>query len=181
MGTVAAIIGAILLSLAGRWLAVEISVWHGPLCRRLIKFAAGQLPADQRAAAECEWLAIIEDIRSPSAQLIHSISFVARMGTIKRALSEQSAAKPESSTITFALVGVAAVSSVASLSYFYPTVGLVIMIFLALLSVATVGVHELIEEDAKMLSPDWRHPRCQRQRQFSVKKFKRPRTRRRRR
>ena len=182
MGTIAAIIGAILLGLVGRWLAVEIAVWHRPFCNRLIKFAACQLPSDQRAAAECEWLAIIEDIRSPAAQLLHSASFVIKAGAIKEALALQSAAKSESKAargFTIAFASSVAISSVGIITYIFPLVG-VLIVYVAIAGATTVGLSFLYSMDgAKIISPDWRHPRCNRQRLFSAKKVKRRRNRRR--
>jgi hypothetical protein len=37
-----------------------------PLCRWLVKIAAARLPPEERVAVESEWLAVIEDLRSPT-------------------------------------------------------------------------------------------------------------------
>jgi len=83
------LLGAILLSLLIRWLGVEISVWHKPICEWLVRVAAGRLPADERAAAESEWLAVIGDMRSPTAQLLHSLSFSLSALRIRKAIAPQ--------------------------------------------------------------------------------------------
>jgi hypothetical protein len=85
------LLGAILLSLLIRWLGVEISVWHKPICQWLVRVAAGRLPADERAAAESEWLAVIGDMRSPTAQLLHSLSFTLSALRIRKAIAPEEA------------------------------------------------------------------------------------------
>ena len=86
MGVILGLLGAILLSLLIRWLGVEIGVWHKPICQWLVRVAAGRLPADERAAAESEWLAIIEDLRSPTTQLLHSLSYAFSALRIRHAI-----------------------------------------------------------------------------------------------
>jgi hypothetical protein len=83
------LLGAILLSLLIRWLGVEISVWHKLICQWLVRVAAGRLPADERAAAESEWLAMIGDMRSPTAQLLHSLSFTLSALRIRKAIARE--------------------------------------------------------------------------------------------
>src|SRR4051794_9506770 len=89
MGVILAILGFLgltALSLIGRWLSVEIGIQHLPFCRWLIKFAAARLPVDERAGAESEWLAVIADLRSPTAQLLHSLSFAFSAYRIRQAI-----------------------------------------------------------------------------------------------
>jgi hypothetical protein len=83
------LLGAILLSLLIRWLGVEIGVWHKPICQWLVRVAAGRLPADECAAAESEWLAVIGDMRSPTAQLLHSLSFTLSALRIRQEMEPQ--------------------------------------------------------------------------------------------
>lgn len=83
------LLGMILVSLFIRLLGVEIGVWHKPICQRLVRVAAGRLPADEHAAAESEWLAVIEDMRSPTAQLLHSLSFTLSALRIRKAIEPQ--------------------------------------------------------------------------------------------
>jgi hypothetical protein len=89
MGVILGLLGAMLLSLLIRLLGVEIGVWHKPICQWLVRIAAGRLPADERAAAESEWLAVIGDIRSPTAQLLHSLSFTLSALRIRKAIAPQ--------------------------------------------------------------------------------------------
>lgn len=79
------VLATILLSLFIRWLGVEIGSWHKPICHWLVRISAGHLPADERAAAESEWLAMIEDMRSPTAQLLHALSFAFSAARIRQA------------------------------------------------------------------------------------------------
>ena len=85
MGTIGwtAIFLSIVLGLVGRLLATEIGVWHKPLCDLLVHLAAVQLPKKDRIEVEAEWLAIISDIRSPSAQLFHSINYLLKARRIR--------------------------------------------------------------------------------------------------
>jgi hypothetical protein len=87
------LLGAIPLSLLIRWLGVEIGVWHKPICRWLVRIAAGRLPAEEGAAAESEWLQIIEDLRSPTAQLLHSLSYAVSAFRIRRAIVPETRAR----------------------------------------------------------------------------------------
>ena len=89
MGVILGLLGAILLSLLIRLLGVEIGVWHKPICQWLVRIAAGRLPADERAAAESEWLAVIGDLRSPTAQLLHSLSFTLSALRIRKAIAPE--------------------------------------------------------------------------------------------
>ncbi len=89
MGVILGLLGAILLSLIIRLLGVEIGVWHRPICQWLVRVAAGRLPADERAAAESEWLAVIGDMRSPTAQLLHSLSYAFSAFHIRQAIEPQ--------------------------------------------------------------------------------------------
>jgi hypothetical protein len=89
MGVILGLLGAILLSLLIRLLGVEIGVWHKPICQWLVRIAAGRLPADERAAAESEWLAVIGDMRSPTAQLLHSLSFTLSALRIRKAIAPE--------------------------------------------------------------------------------------------
>lgn len=91
MGMILGILGVIGLGLIGRWLGVELGVQHLPLCRSLVRFAAARLPVDERAAAESEWLAVIEDLRSPAAQLVHSLSFAVSAFRIRQAIKPRTA------------------------------------------------------------------------------------------
>jgi hypothetical protein len=86
MGVILGFLGMILLGLFIRLLGVEIGVYHTPLCQWLVRIAAGRLPLDERAAAESEWLAVIEDLRSPTAQLLHSLSYVLSAFRIREAI-----------------------------------------------------------------------------------------------
>lgn len=85
------VLATILLSLVVRWLGVEIGSWHKPICQWLVRVAAGYLPADERAAAESEWLAVIEDMRSPTTQLLHSLSYVFSAVRIRQAIDPEEA------------------------------------------------------------------------------------------
>jgi hypothetical protein len=80
MGTVGwtAVLLSLALGLIGRFLAAEISVWHEPLWRFLVRLAVMQLPPENRAETEAEWLSIIADIRSPSAQILNALNFILR-------------------------------------------------------------------------------------------------------
>jgi hypothetical protein len=89
MGVILGLLGMILLSLLIRLLGVEIGAHHMPLCQWLVRVAAGRLPADERAAAESEWLAVIGDIRSPTAQLLHSLSLTLSALRIRKAIAPQ--------------------------------------------------------------------------------------------
>ncbi|MEI9922596.1 MAG: hypothetical protein WDN50_02515 [Bradyrhizobium sp.] len=91
MGVILGLLGAIFLSLLIRLLGVEIGVWHTPICRWLVRIAAGRLPADERAAVESEWLAVIEDMRSPTAQLLHSLSYAVSAVRIRQAIDPEQA------------------------------------------------------------------------------------------
>ncbi|SHN87177.1 hypothetical protein [Bradyrhizobium erythrophlei] len=75
MGVILGILAKIVLAITGRWLGAEIGAQHKPFCTWLVKFAAARLPEDERVVAESEWLAIIDDLRSPTAQTLHSLSF----------------------------------------------------------------------------------------------------------
>jgi hypothetical protein len=99
MGVIVGFLGMILLGLCVRWLGVEIGVHHSPVCHWLVRFAAAHLPAEERAAAESEWLAVIEDLRSPTAQLWHSLSFVVSALRIRRAIAPESRVSPFAATI----------------------------------------------------------------------------------
>ncbi|MCP3462531.1 hypothetical protein [Bradyrhizobium sp. CCGUVB23] len=87
--TLVGILATILISLFVRLLGVEIGVRHLPVCRWLVKVAAARLPAEERAAIESEWLAVIEDLRSPTAQLLHSLSYVVSAFRIRRAIAPE--------------------------------------------------------------------------------------------
>ena len=91
MGVILGFIGMICLGLFIRLLSVEIGIWHKPLCRWLVKIAAARLPEGERAAAESEWLAIIEDLRSPTTQLLHSLSYVFSAFQIRQAIDPEEA------------------------------------------------------------------------------------------
>ena len=91
MGVILAILGTIVLGLIARWLIVEMGVWHQPLCCWLVKTATRQLPESERAAVLSEWLAIIEDLRSPTAQLLNSLSFLFSAFRIRQALDPEDA------------------------------------------------------------------------------------------
>jgi hypothetical protein len=80
MGTIgwSAVLLSLVLGLIGRFLAAEISVWHQPLWRFLVRLAVMQLPSENRAETEAEWLSIIADIRSPSAQILNALNFILR-------------------------------------------------------------------------------------------------------
>ena len=84
--TLLGIIGTIILALFVRLLGVEIGVRYLPLCRWLVRIAGARLPPEERVAVESEWLAVIEDLRSPTAQLLHSLSFVVSAFRIRRAI-----------------------------------------------------------------------------------------------
>lgn len=96
------ILGTIALSLFVRLMGVEIGVHHDPLCHWLVRFAAARLPAEERTAAESEWLAVIEDLRSPTAQLLHSLSFAFSALRIRRAIAPESRISPLGKTILIA-------------------------------------------------------------------------------
>jgi hypothetical protein len=83
------ILGTIILSLFVRLLGVEIGMRHKPICRWLVKVAAAHLPDGERTAAESEWLAVIEDLRSPTAQLLHSASYVWSALRIRREIAPE--------------------------------------------------------------------------------------------
>ncbi len=89
MGLILAFLGTVLLALFIRLLGVEIAAHHVPLCNWLVKVAAARLPADQRVAAESEWLQVINDLRSPTRQMLHSLSFVVSAFRIRRAIQPQ--------------------------------------------------------------------------------------------
>ncbi len=89
MGLILAILGTIFLGLIVRVLGIEIGVRHKPLCQWLLKVAAARMPVEERAALESEWLAIIEDLRSPTAQLLHSLSYVLSSFQIRRAIAPE--------------------------------------------------------------------------------------------
>lgn len=91
MGVILGVLGTILLGLLLRWLSVEIGVWHKPLCHWFVKIATNRLPEGERLAAQSEWLAIIEDLRSPTAQLLHSFSFLASAFRIRKAIDQEEA------------------------------------------------------------------------------------------
>ena len=88
------VLGTIILNLFIRLLGVEIGVRHNPVCHWLVRFAAARLPAEERAAAESEWLAVIEDLRSPTARLLHSLSFAFSALRIRRAIAPESRISP---------------------------------------------------------------------------------------
>jgi hypothetical protein len=109
------LLGMILLSLLIRLLGVEIGVWHKPICQWLVRVAAGRLPADERAAAESEWLAVIGDIRSPTAQLLHSLSFTLSALRIRKAIApEAQVASLSKKVIAFQMFAMGAVTAVMS-------------------------------------------------------------------
>ncbi|MFC7697230.1 hypothetical protein ACFQX9_10955 [Bradyrhizobium sp. GCM10028915] len=110
MGVILGILGVVGLGLVVRWFGVEIGVQHLPLCRRLVRFAAARLPVDERAAAESEWLAVIEDLRSPAAQLVHSLSFAISAFRIRQAI------KPRTARTLFFKIYVSTLTTVAGLS-----------------------------------------------------------------
>jgi hypothetical protein len=91
MGVILGLLGAIFLSLLIRLLGVEIGVRHKPICQWLVMLAAGRLPTEERAAAESEWLAVIADMRSPTAQLLHSLSFTLSALRIRKAIAPEEA------------------------------------------------------------------------------------------
>jgi hypothetical protein len=89
MGVIGGFLCAIILALFIRLLGVEIGAHHKPLCRWLVKGAACRLPDGERAAAESEWLQVIEDLRSPTAQLLHSLSFAFSAFRIREEIEPQ--------------------------------------------------------------------------------------------
>jgi hypothetical protein len=89
MGVIAGFLGMIILALFIRLLGVEIGAHHKPLCRWLVKGAARRLPDTERAAAESEWLQVIEDLPSPTAQLLHSLSFAFSALHIRQEIAPQ--------------------------------------------------------------------------------------------
>jgi hypothetical protein len=89
MGVIAGFLGMIILALFIRWLGVEIGAHHKPLCRWLVKGAARRLPDTECAAAESEWLQVIEDLPSPTAQLLHSLSFAFSALQIRQEIAPQ--------------------------------------------------------------------------------------------
>ncbi len=76
------------VGLLGRWIAVELGVWHDPICNYLIRRAAKRLPGEHQASSEAEWLAIIRDIRSPTSQLAHAIHLYLLAGRAREAFEE---------------------------------------------------------------------------------------------
>jgi hypothetical protein len=116
MGVILGLLGAILLSLLIRLLGVEIGVWHKPICQWLVRVAAARLPADERAAAESEWLAVIGDMRSPTAQLLHSLSFTLSALRIRKAIAPEThvASRSKSVIITIQLGVMGAVTGAMS-------------------------------------------------------------------
>ena len=94
MGVILGILGMIALPLFVRLLGVEIDVHHNPVCHWLVRFAAARLPTEERAAAESEWLAVIEDLRSPTVQLLHSLSLAFSALRIQRAIARESPISP---------------------------------------------------------------------------------------
>jgi hypothetical protein len=89
MGVITTFLVAILIGLVVRWWATEVGVWHRPLCQWLVRLAAARLPVDERLAIESEWLAVIEDLRSPTAQLLHSLSYVLSSLRIRQAIAPE--------------------------------------------------------------------------------------------
>jgi hypothetical protein len=89
MGVILGLLGMILLSLFIRLLGVEIGARHKPLCHWLVRVASARLPAEERAALESEWLQIIEDLRSPTVQLLHSLSYVVSALRIRKAIAPE--------------------------------------------------------------------------------------------
>jgi hypothetical protein len=83
------VIGMVLVNLFIRLLGVEIGVHHMPLCRWLIRVAAARLPPEERAAAESEWLAVIDDLRSPTRQFVHAASYVWSALHIREAIAPE--------------------------------------------------------------------------------------------
>jgi hypothetical protein len=86
MGVILGVLAKIFFAITGRWLGAEIGAQHKPLCAWLVKFAAARLPEEEQVAAESEWLAVIEDLRSPTAQFVHSLSFAVSSLRIRRAV-----------------------------------------------------------------------------------------------
>jgi hypothetical protein len=77
MGTmtlIATVIGSIALGLLSAWLRSELLVWHEPLIKFLVRRAARSMPEEIRVEAEAEWLAWINDVRSPTMKLIQAAS-----------------------------------------------------------------------------------------------------------
>lgn len=101
MGMILGFLGMIFLALFVRLLGVEIAAQHMPFCRRLVRFAAARLPADERVAAESEWLQVIKDLHSPTRQFIHSASFVLSAYRIREAIAPE---QPSKSVARTALV-----------------------------------------------------------------------------
>jgi hypothetical protein len=66
--------GSIIVSLICALVRTEISVWHDPLIKFLIRRAASKAPGDQRVAIEAELLSWIGDVRSPTMKVMQSLS-----------------------------------------------------------------------------------------------------------
>lgn len=94
MGVILGILAKIILGITGRWVGAEIGAQHKPLCVWLVKFAAARLPEEEQAAAESEWLAVVEDLRSPTAQLLHSMSFAISSLRIRHAIHPEMRVRP---------------------------------------------------------------------------------------
>ncbi|MCW2218780.1 cytochrome bd-type quinol oxidase subunit 2 [Bradyrhizobium japonicum] len=88
MDLILSILGKLLPGLVGRWLGSELAAWHQPLCRWLVRVAASRQPSEERAALEAEWLAVIDDLKSPTLQLLHAASFVLSALSVRDAMEE---------------------------------------------------------------------------------------------
>lgn len=113
------LLGAILLSLLIRLLGVEIGVWHKPICEWLVRVAAARLPADERAAAESEWLAVIGDLRSPTTQLLHSLSYAFSAFHIRQAIEPQAQTTSLFNTVMAIQAGTLGLTSTVTFTILY--------------------------------------------------------------
>jgi hypothetical protein len=142
MGVILGCLGVIALGLLGRWLGTELGVWHKPLCRWLVRVAAARLPREERAPVQSEWLAVIEDLRSPTAQLLHAASYLFSSLRIRQSMAPRR--QPHRLVIFFSISVIGVLSVAAGMGgalLAHPRSSRqTIVLIIAMLLVAVVGL-----------------------------------------